>query len=301
MSEIVTFPSNLLDFDRFFPDEDSCVKYLQRERWPAGFVCPDCGQRGWRLRSRPLFECREGHQTSVTAGTVFHGSRKPLRLWFRVIFLMTAQKHGISATNLQRLLGFSSYQTAWHWLHKLRAAMVRKNRPKLDAGRVEEDECWMPGASEGTGRGCGLPLIVAAVESVDKVIGRVRISLIPDATTATLVKFTEENVAPGSTIATDGWQAYMELANRGFRHVRKVNSPKTLPAIHRVFGLLQRWILGTHQGGVRTDHYQAYLDEFTFRFNRRSSSSRGKLFKRLIEQTAVTGPLKWRDLVGEPE
>ena len=250
------------------------------------------------MKARRLFECRNGHQSSVTAGTVFHGSRKPLLLWFRVIFFMTAQKHGVSAKNLMRMLGFTSYQTAWHWLHKLRAAMVRKDRPKLDAGKVEEDECWMPGEGDGPGRGCDLPLVVVAVEASKKMIGRVRMAQIFDPSIETLVGFTEENVVPGSTVVTDGWRSYMELANRGYKHVRKIGDPKQMPAVHRVIGLLKRWILGTHQGGVQKHHLQPYLDEFTFRFNRRSSKSPGKLFARLIEQAVVTGPLQWKGLVG---
>lgn len=296
MRKAPRFPTSLLEFETVFPDEDACIAYLRSVRWPDGFRCPKCGDAGWGLKGRPLFECRQGHQTSLTAGTVFHGTRKPLRLWFRAMFLMTAQKQGLSAKNLMRLLGFRSYQTAWHWLHKLRRAMVRTGRSKL-VGRVEEDESWMYGAAEGTGKGCGLPLVAGAVEATENGIGRVRLAFIPDQGGETLSAFTHDNVLPGTTVATDGWQAYMRLADEGYRHVRMIRRPKQLAAIHRVFGLLKRWLLGTHQGAVAPKHLQAYLDEFTFRFNRRRSATPGKLFVRLAEGAVQTPALTYESLV----
>jgi len=299
MNEL-SFPTNLIDFDRRFPNEESCREYFEQLRWPNGFNCPRCCRPGWRLKGRALFECQKGHQTSLTARTVFHGTRHSLRLWFRVIFLMTAQKQGISAKNLMRLLGLRSYQTAWHWLHKLRKAMVRRGRDRL-LGPVEEDECFLPGASTGEGRACGLPQVLGAVESDGKRLGRVRLQMIKQRDRETIAKFTWENVRPGSAVATDGYQGYMELANRGYEHRPHTKDWNALPGIHRVFGLLQRWILGTHQGAVSRKHLPAYLEEYTFRFNRRRSSSPGRLFARLIEQAAYTRGETWRQLVHDAD
>ncbi len=293
----LAFPRNLLEFDKVFPDEESARVFLMKARWPAGFVCPKCDGRGWRLKRRAVFECPAGHQTSITAGTVFHGTRKPLRLWFRVLFLTSAQKTGLSAKNLMRLLGLPSYQTAWHWLHKLRRAMVRPNRPKLE-GRIEEDEAWIGGEATGTGRGCGLIQVIAAVEVRGKAAGRVRLRVIPDQTSKTLCGFTSENVSKGSTVATDGWQAYEKIVDLGYKHVCYVHKPKKLPKVHRVFGLLKRWLVGTHHGAVEEKHLQAYLEEFTFRFNRRHSANPGNLFMRLVEQAAVTNAVPYGALVG---
>lgn len=292
------FPRDLVEFEQAFPNEEACRRYLVDARWREGFQCPRCGATGWRLRARPLFECANGHQTSITAGTVFQGTRKPLRLWFFAMFLMSAQKPGLSAKNLMRLLGFRSYQTAWLWLHKLRRAMVRPGRSKLQ-GTVEEDECFIDGAITGTkyGRGCGLPLVVGAVEISGKKVGRVRLALVETCGSESLTPFTRTNVAVGSTVATDGWQAYNDLAKHGFRHVRYVDRPRLLPAIHRVFGLLQRWLLGTHHGAVKRKHLQSYLEEFAFRFNRRRSASPGKLFRRLLEHGVARRAVIYVDLV----
>lgn len=292
----LSFPENLLEFDTRFPDEESCRAYFAAVRWPDGFRCPRCFRPGWRLNGRALFECQLGHQTSLTARTIFHSTRKPLRLWFRVMFLMAAQKQGLSAKNLMRLLGFRSFQTAWHWLHKLRRATVRRGRDRL-FGVVEVDECLLEGKPKSAAH-WGHPVVVGAVEHNAKRIGRVRLELIKERSGPTVTRFVHENVQPGSAIATDGYQAYAVMSERGYEHRPHVRDPKALPAIHRVFGLLQRWLMGTHQGSVSPKHLQSYLDEYAFRFNRRHSASPGRLFARLLEQGAYTRAETWRSLVG---
>jgi len=208
------FPKTELEFEERFSTEEACLEFLARLRWPEGFVCPDCGsQDGWQLKCRALFECAAcHHQTSVTAGTVFHRTHKPLRLWFRAMFLITTQKLGLSAKNFMRLMGLTSYQTAWTWLHKLRRAMVRSDRPKLE-GRVEVDEAFVGGVREGeSGRGSSNPLVMVAVEVLDDAasetkkarLGRVRMEIVEDATEVSTTTFVAQNVESNARVISDG-------------------------------------------------------------------------------------------------
>jgi hypothetical protein len=241
----------------------------------------------------------------VIAGTIFEGTRKPLRLWFIAIWEITGHKYGVNALTIQRLLGLGSYVTAWAWLHKLRRAMVRPDRDRLQ-GVVEVDETYV-GGSEGTGRPGRYvqrkAIVAIAVEIVDrKKLGRVRLRRIHDASASALEAFVEEAVEPGTRVITDGWAGYWRLASRGYDHVSikqgSLSDPAhvTMPGVHRVASLLKRWILGTYQGAVSTDHLDYYLDEYTFRFNRRSARSRGLLFYRLLEQAVQTGHTPTREL-----
>lgn len=253
---------------------------------------------------RGLWLCREcRHQASVTAGTIFQDSRLSLTRWFRAIWYVTAQKTGVSALGVQRVLGLGSYQTAWAWLHKLRRAMVRPDRERLH-GTVEVDETYWGAPEEGVvGRltEAKALLLVAAEQDGSHKIGRVRMRRIPDLTGPTLHGFIQENIEPGSVVRTDGLSSYAGLA--GYRHepVVLAGSGKTadelLPRIHRVVSLLKRWLLDTHQGAVRQEHLDYYLDEFAFRFNRRTSASRGKLFYRLVQQAVQVGPHPYRTLI----
>ena len=243
-------------------------------------------------------------QTSATAGTVFQDTRKPLKTWFRAMWYVTSQKNGASALGLQRVLGLRSYQTSWAWLHKLRRAMVRPGRDHL-SGWVEVDETYIGGWEEGMkGRRRGeKSLIVIAAQAEGNVIGRIRMRVIPDASAASLHPFIEGSVEPGSTVRTDGWQGYAGIDKKGYHREislirgRPQEASKLLPRVHRVAALLKRWLLGTHQGAVEPQHLAYYLDEFTFRFNRRNSKSRGKLFYRLMQQAVATGPTTYAALV----
>lgn len=298
------YPRTLLEFERRFSTEEACREYLFSLRWPEGFECPHCGhQKAWS-RNRGLYECaRCGFQASVTAGTIFHGTRKPLRLWFRAIWHVTSQKYGANALGLQRMLGLGSYHTAWTWLHKLRCAMVRPGRDRL-SGTVEVDETYIGGEKPGKrGRGAaGKVLVVVTVEVKDSRIGRIRLSRIPNASGRSLGSAVRVAAEPGSIVRTDGWNGYRGLSKIGYIHevVRDKGDVggNMLPRVNRVVALLKRWLLGTYQGAVRPSHLDYYLDEYTFRFNRRTSRSRGKLFYRLVQQAAAIGPVPTRDIRG---
>lgn len=300
------FPRTLMELERRFSDEASCRVYLFALRWPDGFVCPGCGGRTALAIRRNLWRC--GHcrrETSVMADTIFQDSKLPLTVWFRAMWQVTSQKNGTSALGLQRVLGLGSYKTAWAMLHKLRRAMVRPGRERL-RGIVEVDETYWGGEEEGMpGRGAmGKALIAVAAEAAPgrlKAIGRIRLRRIPDTERATLHAFIGQAIEPGSTVVTDGLQAYRDM--RGYVHNRQVqqrqpaDAEHLLPRVHRIASLLKRWLLGTHQGAIVHEHLDEYLDEFTFRFNRRTSASRGKLFYRLVQQAVQVEPAPFNSLV----
>lgn len=302
------YPRTFSEFDRFFRDEAACREYLHRLRWSGGFVCPRGGCRaGAWMTARGYLHCRVcGAETSITGGTVFQDTRKPLRTWFLAMWFVTSQKHGANALGLQRVLGLGSYQTAWTWLHKLRRAMVRPGRERL-RGQVEVDESYVGGEEEATrGRQTDKKAIVAiAVEMRQpKGFGRIRIQRVADVSSASLTPFVCQAVESGSTIHTDGWKGYNDLAQQGYRRKVTVLSDSgdpahvLMPGVHRVAALLKRWLLGTHQGAVSPQHLDYYLDEFIFRFNRRTSASRGLLFYRLMQQAAATPTTPYRTLIG---
>jgi hypothetical protein len=253
--------------------------------------------------------CRPcGRQTTVTAGTIFDKTRTPLRVWLAAAWYITSQKQGMSALGLQRVLGLGSYQTAWTMLHRYRRAMVRPGREQL-AGLVEVDESYVAI----TGREHALPkgksntnktLIAIAVEiRQPRGFGRIRVRRLYDDSAASMIAFIEDNVEPGARVRTDGSGAYLSLNSLGFEHDRRVQLGSRVPphesmaGVHRVAALLKRWLLGTHQGSVQPEHLDAYLDEFVFRFNRRTSGSRGLLFYHLLEQAVATEPVTYRDVV----
>jgi transposase-like protein len=296
------FPKTLLELERRFSCEDACAEYLAALRWPGGWVCPRCaGTDAWSVRRNRWLcgYCR--YEMSVTAGTVFQDSHLPLTIWFRAMWQITSQKNGISALGLQRVLGLGSYKTAWAMLHKLRRAMVRPGRDRLD-GVVDVDETYWGGEETGAiGRRTEIKaMIIVAAQEDGKGIGRIRLRSIPNLTKATLHGFIAQAITPGSTVRTDGLPAYMGLD--GYVHDRQTQRHQAqgehvLPRVHRVISLLKRWLLGTHQGAIGQDHLNDYLDEFTFRFNRRTSTSRGKLFYRLAQQAVQVGPAPFATLI----
>jgi transposase-like protein len=241
----------------------------------------------------------------VTAGTIFQDTHKPLRLWFRAIWHVTSQKTGASAVSLQQVLGLGSYLTAWTWLHKLRRAMVRPGRDRLQ-GAVEVDETIVGGESaEHFGRNLDeKSLVVIAAEKKGAATGRIRLALIPQATREALHRFIRESIEPGSLVHTDGLPAYRELEGIGYKHQVSVLLGKgpdaairLLPRVHRVASRLKQWLLGTHQGAISAKHLPYYLDEFTFRFNRRASRTRGTLFYRLLQQAVQVSPQTYEQLI----
>ena len=296
------YPKTMLELERRFSDEAACRAYLTALRWPGGFVCPGCATSKSLEIRRGLWRCLTCRkEVSVMAGTVFQDSKLPLTLWFRAMWQITSQKNGVSAIGLQRVLGLGSYKTAWTVMHKLRRAMVRPGRERLH-GIVEVDEAYWGGEEQNVrGRQTNDKALIAVAAEVEGTkIGRIRLRHIPDCTRKTLHGFIAEAIDPASKVQTDGLQAYREL--KGFTHERLIQShrlpddPHLLPRVHRVISLLKRWLMGTHQGAVSSDYLQDYLDEFTFRFNRRTSSSRGKLFYRLAQQAVQTAPTTYDNL-----
>jgi transposase-like protein len=303
------YPMTFEEFTTQFATEKQCRDYLYRLRWPEGFVCPKCGQtvKVWRIGDM-WYRCANcKHRTSVIAGTIFQDTRTPLKTWFTAIWWLTTQKNGASAMGLQRVLGLKSYTTAWTWLQKIRTAMVNPNRKKL-FGTVEVDETYIGGEEHGGKRGRGTDnksLVIIGVELLEgnNQLGRVRMKVVPDASKKSLQGFIGENIEPGSTINTDGWNGYASLEKNGYHHIvpRKfaiADEKNLLPHVHMIISLLKRWLLGTHSGAVKEMHLQAYLDEYVFRFNRRKSAKRGLLFYRLLECAMQVPPTTQDDLLG---
>jgi transposase-like protein len=303
----VDYPESWRELLAWFPDDAACLAYLERLRWPDGFVCPACGgSGGWRMGDGLLRCAACDRRTSATAGTIFAGTRSPLSLWFAAAWYITNQKSGVSALGLQRALELGSYKTAWAWLHKFRRAMVRPGRDRL-SGEVEVDESYVGGVAAGGkhGRGAeGKAIVAIAVEKRGRGMGRIRLGRVADTSADSLIPFIEGAVEGGSVICTDGHKGYKPLARTDYLHesisIWTSGDPAhvAMPRVHRVSSLLKRWLLGTHQGAVRPQQLDHYLDEFTFRFNRRGSNHRGLLFYRLLEQAIQVEPTPLATLLG---
>jgi transposase-like protein len=291
----LSFPHSLPEFLRLFPDDAACAAYLEKSRWPDGFVCPHCqtAKEPFRFTDRPgVLRCRKCRRdTGLTSGTVMERTHTPLSVWFWAAYLISSQTPGMSATQFQRQVGLARYETAFQILHKLRAGMVRPDQDRIGGkacDHVEVDESWVGGRTRGKGRGVHDKLLVAgAVEvrqrkpgtKLDKrkggrYAGRIRLAIVPDRSAKSLCGFIENAVAANTAITTDDWSGYASLAKRGYIHkaVAERGDPKVaeeyLPMVHLVFSNLKTWLNGIHHG-VSQQHLQAYLNEFTFRFNRR--------------------------------
>jgi len=304
----VDYPGTFQEFDQWFNAEDACLSYIAKLRWPQGFRCPACGilQVNPSKMRRGLLLCRKcKKQTSVTAGTLFHRTHKPLRTWFLAMWFVTSQKHGANALGIQRVLGLGSYDTAWTWLHKLRRVMVRPSRDQL-TGAVEVDETYVGGVGTVVrGRGAkGKAIVSIAAEIRGRGTGRIRMSVIPDVSAKSLHAFISKSVEKTAEIRTDGWRGYNGLERIGYKHkATKVGASGdpahvVMPRVHRVASLLDRWWLGIHQGAIHPAHLAYYLDEFTFRFNRRRSKARGMLFYRLLEAAVDCDPVPRKKIIG---
>jgi transposase-like protein len=304
------YPSSLGEFMSWFRTDADCLDYLEWLRWPDGFVCPHCSSPGgWRLGDG-RFECAScSRRTSVTAGTIFDRTRTPLTVWFMACWMFATQKDGVSAQSLQRSLEIGSYQTAWAMLHRLRSVLIRPGREQL-SGIVEVDETFIGGEEPGLrgGRAKGNKSLVAvAVELREpKGYGRCRMTIVPDASGASLQSMIVDHIESGSEVITDGWQGYRKIDKLGYVHDRRSqraarargdDPAELLPGVHRVASLAKRWLLGTHQGSVGDAHLQSYLDEFVFRFNRRTSRSRGLVFYRVLELAVGHEPVRYHDLI----
>jgi transposase-like protein len=289
------FPASLPDFQRLFPDDAACAAYLEKARWSAGFTCPYCVVIGepFRIATRPgVLTCRAcRRQTSLLVGTVMERSHTPLSVWFWAAYLVTSQTPGMSAVQFQRQLGLSRYETAFGILHKLRAAMVRPDQDRIGGHadqHVEVDETWVGGRTRGEGRGIHHKTLVAAAVEVrhrepgtaqdkrrdGRYAGRVRLAIAADRSAEALGGFVRSTVEPGTLVVTDDWSGYVGLRKDGYDHhaIAQCGDPEVseafMPIVHLVFSNLKTWLNGIHHG-VSAKHLQAYLNEFTFRFNRR--------------------------------
>ena len=297
------YPKTVREFRAWFPDEAACRTYLEKVRWPQGPRCPRCPQAPvWKMEP-PFYRCAGcRHDFTVTAGTLLADTRLPLTLWLEAMWHVVHQKQGASALGVQRGLG-GTYLTAWRWLPKLRRAMVRPGRDRL-GGTIEVDEVYVGGERPGTrGRGAaGKALVMVAAQADGARIGRIRLCRMANASQPVLTLAVQEMVESKARVLTDGWAGYGRLAEVGYEHqvvrASAVVGENLLPRANRVASLLQRWLLGTHQGAVAHSHLDYYLDEFVFRFNRRRSRSRGLLFYRLIENVLAIAPVRCPQLVG---
>ena len=308
----VQYPRSTGEFQSWFASDADCLDYLAWLRWPQGFVCPRCENPSRWVVADGSYKCASClKQTAVTAGTLFDRRRTPLTVWFAACWMFASQKDGISALGLQRALEIGSYPTAWAMLHRLRQVLVRPGRERL-TGTVEVDETYFGGEEPGLrgGRQKGKKSLVAiAVERKEPHgFGRCRMAIVKDASAESLQPFVADNIEPGATVVTDGWPSYLGITGLGYVHephsqraaaARGEDIGNLLPAVHRVASLAKRWVLGTHQGSVGDAHLQSYLNEFVFRFNRRTARSRGLVFYRLLQLAVDHDPVRYRQLVAD--
>jgi hypothetical protein len=300
-------PTTLLEWQARFPDEAACMEFLRKLRWPEGFVCPRCqGRESSTLRSRRLEQCRRcRYQASLTAGTLLHRTRLPLRVWFLAMFFLGRHKTGISALQLMKDLGLGSYKTAWMLLHKLRAALEERTSQRL-VGLVEVDETYVGARRERGVRGralCGKSLVAAAVENRGERAGSLRLAHLPAASQAELGPFVRGGINQHeATVRSDGWSGYGDLAAHGARHRpivqgQPARATKILPWSHTVFSNLKMWLGGTFHG-VSAKYLHRYLQEFVYRFNRRSLEH--DLFFYVLRRAVQGEPFPYHQLTAEP-
>lgn len=307
------FPNNEIEFDEMFSTEAKCSSYLFNQRWPMGFECQNCGGLVYWKSNRDLYICKGcEHQHSVTAGTILHKTHKPLKLWFKAIWMLTSTKSGVSATNLGRLLGVS-YPTAWTWLQKLKRCTINPEREQL-SGTVEIDEFYLGGKHSGKqGRGSeNKHIVMVAVErrksedpeiDLSHLMGRARLKIIPDCSAPNLTSFINDNVLKGSTLITDKWSGYVAELQKDFVH-KAYKSNKNMAVLnhaHRITSLVKRWFTGTFQGSIQPEHLQEYLDEYIFRFNRRNFKSIGQKFYRMVDFVSNSSPVRYVDIIEKLE
>ena len=306
MKELIIedFPMSEIEFEKRFSTEQACMNYLADMKWPEGFCCQRCGHREYWISAKRLYICTRCESGfSLTAGTVMHGTKKPLTYWFKAMWWFTTRKSGVNAVNLKELLGLGSYQTAWTWLHKLRRCTIRQSRERL-SGNVEVDEFFIGGQKPGKrGRGAnGKTIVLAAVEKKGNRFGRIRLQIVPDCCGDVLEQFVGMNVIPGSCVRTDGWKGY-NFASKLYAHDKVIASQtvdknSVLPGVHMVASLVKRLMLGTFQGRFGPEHLQSYMDEYVFRFNRRTSRNIGKKFMRIAQQVSSSTKTTYRQIVG---
>ena len=299
-------PMNPRQFRRRFRTEGDCLRYVIRRKWPDGFRCPRCGhERPYLIESRKLYQCAQcGHQTSVTAHTIFHKTRKPLRDWFWAIFLVATRTTGSSARQLQHDLGLS-YQTAWTWCHKIRKAMEDRDTHYSLQGMIELDDTYIGGKKKPGKRGRGarskVPVMVA-VESRPKGCGHVALQKMETFSSHEANSFLHQKVYDDSLIISDGLHLYRPLGQSiNLCQIPLTNRQRAidvLPHVHRVIARLKTWIRGTHSH-VSSKHLDRYLAEFSYRFNRRFKHRRVTIFDRLTTACCGTPAVTYRQLVAD--
>jgi Zn ribbon nucleic-acid-binding protein len=291
------FPRTATEFEARFATEEDCRTYWIEARWGGKPACARChSTRVWTIREGTTFECADcGHQTSLTSGTLLEKTRKPFKMWFRAVFEISTRRTGISAKDLQRIMGFGSYKTAWSWLHKLRAAMVRPDREPLRPF-VQVDETLIGGKG-----GPHKELVLVAAEAD----GRVRLAHADNNDEGTIKRFAEAQIAADAKVVSDGHAGYNKRGLGRRSHDKKVQTKAerresdALQGCHWTTSLLKRWLLGTHAGAVRPKYLQAYLDEYAFRHNRRKTNGVGRIAARVIEQLVAHEPLPIRKIIDD--
>jgi transposase-like protein len=291
------FPKTAIEFERRFATEEDCRAYWIEARWGGKPACARCkSTRVWTIREGTTFQCADcRHQTSLTSGTLLEKTRKPLKMWFRAVFEISTRRTGISAKDLERIMGFGSYKTAWTWLHKLRAALVRPDREPLGPF-VQMDEALVGGKG-----GPHKELVLVAAE----VDGRIRLAHAATNDKATLKRFADGQVAADARVTTDGLASYDRESLGERPHEAKVQTKAerregdAVQSCHWTISLLKRWLLGTHAGAVSPKHLQTYLDEYAFRHNRRRTNGVGRIAARVIERLVAHPPLTLRSLIDD--
>lgn len=291
------FPKTATEFEKRFATEEDCRAYWIEARWGGKPACARCkSTRVWTIREGTTFQCADcRHQTSLTSGTLLEKTRKPLKMWFRAVFEISTRRTGISAKDLERIMGFGSYKTAWTWLHKLRAALVRPDREPLGPF-VQMDEALVGG------KGSPHKELVLVAAEVD---GRVRLAHAATNDKPTLKRFADGQVAADARVTTDGLASYDSESLGQRPHAAKVQTKAerregdAVQSCHWTISLLKRWLLGTHAGAVSPKHLQAYLDEYAFRHNRRRTNGVGRIAARVIERLVARQPLTMRSLIDD--
>ncbi|MGC2698498.1 MAG: IS1595 family transposase [Candidatus Angelobacter sp.] len=291
-----------------FNTDERCREILTKLRWPNGVECPRCKSTDilW-IDSRKQFDCREcEYQFSVTSGTIFNDSHLPLQTWFMAVLLLVEARKGMSANQVKRTLGIS-YKTAWYLCHRIRKAMASTEKPMLD-GTVELDETYVGGKQRGGfgGRGSGNKEVVFVIRQRG---GELRFFHAEDAKSGTLAQYIKENVSQDvEVLVTDEFGAYPNAFKRAGHDNTKHKTIKHKDRVYvqgdihtntveNAFSLLKRGIMGTWHK-ISAKHLAAYLEEMTFRFNRRKSHT---LWIDTLRHMVTADPLTFETLTAEPE
>ena len=279
---------SLLAFQQEYGTESQCREYLFQKRWPEGFRCPKCGESNHCRLANGAIQCaRCHHQTTVTAGTVMHRSHVPLVKWFLAMYFVSQDKRGISAVQLQSMVS-ATYKTAWYMLARIRKAMGQRDDTHRLSGIVEFDDAFFGGPTIGKKRGRGtekMKVFVALSLDERENPRFLKMKVTKNIKQAAVKSFAEASIAPGATIRSDGYRSYSP-ALTAYDHQPAVYNPDSalLHWIHIAISNAKAFVLGTYHGLPRKN-LDAYLDEYCFRFSRRSFGP--NLFDRLLVAMAV--------------